>query len=72
MTEEYRERLADFVSKYVDLKDNRFGYGHDKVIRQAVKMLIDEGIFTKESLIKAAAKQCGVIIPGEFIDECIK
>lgn len=72
MSDIYRKRIADFLSKYIDLKDCRYGFGDDKVIIQGIKILIENDIFTPDSLKKTAIETQGIIISDEFINDCLK
>lgn len=67
MSEEYRKRIAKFLSKYIDIQDCRIGYGDDRVIRQGLKALIENNIFSVRELQKQAVKEANVLIPADFI-----
>lgn len=72
MNSEYRNKLADFLSRYVDIEDCQYGYGHEKVIQQGIKLLIDSGLFNTEQLRKKILKDKSIIVSREFIMECVK
>lgn len=72
MTEEYRKRIAKFLSKYIDINDSRLGYGDHKVIRQGIKALIKNNIFSVRELQIQAGKEADVLIPAEFIEMCMR
>ena len=52
MSDEYRERIAEFLSQYIDILDCKLGYGDERVIRQGIKLLIEQNIFSKSGLKK--------------------
>lgn len=72
MDTEYRNRLARFLSEYIDILDSRLGYGDENVIRQGINMLINKGAFTEKELRNAALKEQGIILSEQFIKECLK
>ena len=71
MTEEFRKRIAKFLSKYIDILDCKRGYGDDLVIKQGVKALIENDIFSARELQIQAGKEADVFIPAEFINMCV-
>jgi hypothetical protein len=71
MDEEFRNRMAEFLSKYIDITDNRYGYGHEKVIRSGIRELISSGLFTVDGLRREFAKSSGLIIPTKYITDCL-
>lgn len=70
MSDEYRKRMADFTSEYIDVKKGR-SYEEDIVIKASVKMLITENVFTVDEMQKQALKDHSIIIPKQFIRECL-
>lgn len=72
MKEDYKESVADFLSKYVDITDQKYSYKDEKIIKQALNVLVNEGIFTAEELQKEALRVSGVFIPLDFINMCAK
>lgn len=70
MSDEYRKRMAQFVSKYADVTDCKIGYGDDRVIRGVISLLVKGNIFTPLQLQKQALKDNSVMIPLPFIREC--
>ena len=70
MIDKYRKGLADFISEYIDVKKGR-NYEEDIVIKASVKMLITENVFTVEEMRKQALKDHSIIIPEQFIRECL-
>lgn len=72
MSEEYRKRIAKFLSKYIDIRDCKIGYGDDRVIRQGIQELIKNDVFSVRVLQKQAIKEAGVLIPADFIIACVR
>lgn len=72
MLEEYRKRIAKFLSKYIDILDCKVGYGDDEVIKQGIKALIENDIFSVRELQKQAVKEANVLIPTDFIIMCAR
>lgn len=70
MSDEYRKKMADFISEYIDVK-NGMKYEEDTVIKASVKMLITENVFTVNEMRKQALKDHSIIISKEFIRECL-
>lgn len=71
MDTEYRNRLATFLSEYIDVLDSRYGYGDEEVIMQGINMLINSGAFTEKELRAAALKEQCIILSSQFINECL-
>lgn len=69
MTDDYRNKIADFISEYFDLADGA-KYTDDDVIRQSIGTLITEKVFTIHGLRRHAVKFHQILIPKEFIKEC--
>lgn len=67
---EYRKRIANFISKYVDIKDNRMRYQDNRIIAEGIGVLIVEEIFSPQELQRIALKEDGVFIPLMFIERC--
>lgn len=72
MSEEYRKRIAKFISKYIDICDCRIGYGDDRVIRQGIQALIKNNVFSVRELQKQAVREANVLIPADFIIACAR
>lgn len=72
MSEEYRKRIAKFLSKYIDILDCKIGYGDDEVICQGIKALIENNIFSVRGLQIQAGKEANVLIPADFIIMCAR
>lgn len=70
MSDECRKGMADFISEYIDVKNGR-SYEEDIVIKASVKMLITEKVFTVDEMQKQALKDHSIIIPKQFIRECL-
>lgn len=70
MTGEYRKRMADFISEYIDIK-NGGKYEEDIIIKASIEMLITENVFTVDGMRKQALKDYSIIIPKKFIRECL-
>lgn len=70
MSYEFRKRMADFISEYIDTI-NGGKYEDDDVIRQSIRILITENVFTVEELRKQALKDHYILIPKQFIRECV-
>lgn len=70
MSDEYRKGMADFISEYIDVKKGR-KYEEDIVIKASVKMLITKNVFTVDEMQKQALKDHSIIIPKQFIRECL-
>lgn len=71
MDKEYRNRIAKFLSEYIVIKDCKYGYGDDEVIRQGIKMLIESDAFTADELRKVAIKDHNIVITKQFINQCL-
>lgn len=71
MDQEYRNRLGAFLKEYIDIKDSRYGYGADEVIKDGIKILITSKAFTVSELRKAAVKEQGIILTEDFIRSCL-
>ena len=71
MSDEFRERIANFISIYADITDCKLGYGDEKVIRQGIKLLIEEKIFSVSGLKKELMRQQRIIVSDDFINECL-
>jgi len=69
--EEYRNRIAQWLAKYIDIHDCRYGYGSDKVIRQGIRLLLNEVFITREALKKDALKYGGIILTDKILDEIL-
>lgn len=72
MTEEFRKRIAKFLSNYIDVLDCKRGYGDNDVIRQGIKALIKNDVFSVRELQKQAIKEADVLMPAEFIEMCVR
>ena len=70
MSDEYRKRMAALISKYIDTI-NEGKYTDDDVIEQSIKILINERVFTVDELRNQALKFHSIIIPKQFIRECL-
>ena len=71
MTDDYRERIGKFLKNYIDIVVDGYSYDNKEVIKQGIKALIKEGIFSAEELQRAAIKECHVLISLDFINKCI-
>ena len=71
MTEEFRKRISKFLSKYIDIIDCKRGYGDDLVIKQGIRALIENNIFSVRELQIQAGKEADVFIPAGFIKMCV-
>lgn len=66
----FYERLARFLSEYAKRASDDGPIPPDPVyIRDAIGVLIDEGVFTRDELRRAALEQYDVIIPDSFFLE---
>ncbi len=70
MSDDFRNKLAAFISEYIDTI-NGGKHTDDDVIRQSIKILITENVFTVESLRKQAIKDFQILIPASFIRKCV-
>ncbi len=70
ISDDFRNKLAGFISEYIDAI-NGGKYTDDDVIRQSIKILITENVFTIESLRKQALKDHQILIPESFVKECM-
>lgn len=70
ISDDFRNKLAGFISEYIDTI-NGGKYTDNDVIRQSIKILITENVFTVESLRKQALKDYQILIPKSFIRECV-
>lgn len=71
MEEEFRKRIASFLSEYVNITDSKYGYEDENVIKQGIKLLINTGAFTIPEMIRECAKNHSLIIPVKFITDCL-
>lgn len=71
MGDEYRKRIGNFLSNYIDITSDGYGYDNEDVIRQGIKALINEDIFSAEELQRAALIRDCVWIPLDFINKCV-
>lgn len=71
MDEEFRNRIAVFLSEYINITDNRYGYGNDDVIKQGIKLLINSGAFSIPEMQRECAVNHSLIIPTKFITDCL-
>lgn len=71
MSEEYRKRIADFILGFIDIADCKRGYSDDDVIRQSIKALISNEIFTVASLQEEMLRRNAVFVSKEFIIACV-
>ena len=71
MTDDYRKGIGKFLENYIDIVVDGYSYDNEEVIKQGIKALIKEGIFSAEELQRAALKECRVLIPIDFINKCI-
>lgn len=69
-SEEYRQKIFDFVSEYVKAENIR-KCNRSIFIKASIKMLITENVFSVDEMQKQAAKDYGIIIPKRFIRECL-
>lgn len=69
--EEYRRRIGKFLSQRIDILDSRYGYGSDEVIRQGIRELVKNGIYTTKELQFYALTEELVYIPEYFIKQCV-
>lgn len=69
--EDYRRRIGNFLSKRIDIIDSRYGYGSDKVIRQGIRELITNEVYTIKELQRYALSEELVYIPEQFIKQCV-
>lgn len=72
MGKEFRKRIADFLSEYIDVNEPGIGYDDERVIEQGIGILVYEGIFGVEELQKEALREQNVLIPLDFIKTCAK
>ena len=71
MSDEYRERIAEFLSQYIDILDCKLGYGDERVIRQGIKLLSEQNIVSKSGLKKELMRQQGIVLTDDFIEKCL-
>lgn len=71
-TEDYKKRIGKFMSKRIDILDNRYGYESDLVIMQGIRELITNGIYTIKELQRYALSEELVFIPYKFIEQCVR
>lgn len=63
MTTDYLERLATFLSRYVQPHEGGLVPPKKEYIADAIRVLVEEKIFTIEELRQKAGKEYDVIIP---------
>jgi hypothetical protein len=65
MNEEYKKKLTEFLNPYIEVKQvgMQDGIMTERAIRQGLKLLIKEGLFSTAELKKEILKQYGIIIP---------
>jgi hypothetical protein len=70
MNEEYRKKLTEFLNPYIEVEQVGLqdGIMTERAIRQGLKLLIKEGLFSYVELRKEILKQYGIIIP-ELLQE---
>lgn len=66
MTESNLQRIADFLSCYAEKEGCDPVPANPVYIRDAISLLISEGIFTAEELRREAVAEWNVIIPERF------
>jgi hypothetical protein len=70
MNEDYRIKLTEFLNPYIEVKQVGIqdGIMTERAIRQGLKLLVKEGLFSSSELRKEILKQYGIIIP-ELLQE---
>lgn len=66
MTEHCKELLGNYLEEFIDVKPG-YLYSDEKVIRQGLAALINNGIFTPEELRKDILRKCSVLLPLDDI-----
>lgn len=67
MTRYCRKRLGSFIENYFDLKDKRYSFIDEIVIKECVADLIRCEIFTPSELQKEILRDCSVLLPMKDI-----
>lgn len=70
MSSEFRKKWLILYRSTQMLKKGR-KYEEDIVIKASVKILIMENVFTVDEMKKQALKDYSIIIPKQFIRECV-
>ena len=70
MSDDYRKNLSKFIAEYIDVKAGH-RYDEDIVIKASIKMLISESVFSVDGMRRQALEDHSIIIPKEFIRECM-
>jgi hypothetical protein len=65
MNEDYRIKLTEFLNPYIEVEPvgMQNGIMTERAIRQGLRLLIKERLFSSIELRKEIIKQCGIIIP---------
>ena len=71
MADEYRKGIGSFLSNYIDITADGYGYDDENVIKQGIKALVKEGVFSAKKLQKRALNESSVLIPLDFINKCV-
>lgn len=75
MTMEYRKAISDFLSQYVKPHNNSDivdGVYSDRLIKQSIGRLINQGIFEATEMQKELLRYHSVLVPIDFILDCTK
>lgn len=70
--DDYKKRIGKFLESRIDILDNRYSYESDKVIRQGIRELITNGVYTIKQLQRYALSEELVFIPEKFIEQCAR
>jgi hypothetical protein len=73
MNEDYRKKLTEFLNPYIEVEPVGLQNGimTERAIRQGLKLLVKEGLFSSSELRKEILKQYGIII-SELLQEVDK
>lgn len=75
MTREYKKAVSDFLSQYVEPHNSSNivdGAYSDRLIKQSIGILINQGIFEATEMQKELMRYHSVLVPIDFILDCTK
>lgn len=64
MTSDYKAKLTEFLNSYIDVEPKGLedGIMIEKAIRQGLKLLVNEGFYTRDELRKLLLSRYGILV----------
>lgn len=70
MSEEFKRRAGKFIAEYFD-KEPKASYEDERIIKEGIRILIHDNVFTKKELQKETMKKYNILITSTLLEECL-